>query len=89
MQCVQVDVVKLQSGNPANGLVLVTPQPSDLSTCQMVVGSYSEMSSELTRLSPTEGAQIAGAILLIWAIAWTIRVIVRTLNVDERNQNEN
>lgn len=88
MQCVIILPVRLQSGAVAQGLVLVNPQPADMSACQMVVGSYSEMSSELTRLSPTEGAQIAGAILLLWAIAWTIRVIVRTLNVDERNQNE-
>lgn len=88
MQCVIVQPLRHQSGAIVPGLVLVTPQPADMSACQTVVGSYSEMSSELTRLSPTEGAQIAGAILLIWAIAWTIRVIVRTLNVDERNQNE-
>lgn len=77
MQCVEVG---------AGGLRLVSPQPVDLSACQMVIGSYSEMSSELTRISPAEGAQIAGAILLIWAMGWAFRVIARSLNVGEKEE---
>lgn len=77
MQCVE---------SVGGNLRLVNPQPSDLSACQMVIGSYSEMSSELTRLSPAEGAQIAGAILLIWAMGWAVRVAVRSLNVGEKEE---
>lgn len=77
MQCVE---------EIAGVLRLVRPQPSDLSACQMVIGSYTEMSSELTRVSPAEGAQIAGAILLIWAMGWAIRVMVRSLNVGEKEE---
>jgi len=83
MQCVMVQNI---SGKSA--LILVEPQPVDLSNCSIVVGNYGEMSSELTRISPTEGAQIAGAILLVWAIGWAFRMVARSLNVDDKESQK-
>lgn len=65
---------------------VVSPQPIDLSACSLVAGSYSEMTSELTRISPAEGAQIAGAILLIWAMGWVVRVAARSINVGDKEE---
>lgn len=79
MQCVEV---------VAGALQLVNPQPADLSACSIVVGSYSEMSSELTRLSPAEGSQIAGAILLVWAGAWVVRSIAHAINVGDTGETK-
>jgi hypothetical protein len=33
-------------------------------------------------LSISEGSQVAGAILAIWAVAWSIKQIVRAINQD-------
>lgn len=33
-------------------------------------------------LSPAEGAQVGGAIVLTWAAAWVFKALVRSLNVD-------
>lgn len=81
MQCASI---YLSGGQ--NYLVITSPQPADLSTCTYVVGNYSEFSSGLTQISPEQGAQIAGAILLIWAMGWVIRVIARSLNVGEKEE---
>lgn len=69
---------------------VVNPQPSDLSACSLVAGSYSETVSELMQISPEQGASISAAIMLVWAVAWVFRQIIRTLNVgkNEGNQNE-
>lgn len=38
-------------------------------------------------LSPEDGSQIAGSILLLWALAWAIRQVARSLSIDsERSE---
>lgn len=57
--------------------VNVTPE-----TCGMVALSGAEYESIVSgpfALTAEQGAQVGGAILLVWAIAWTIRVIARFL----------
>lgn len=75
--------------NPSTGaLQPVSPQPSDLSSCSLVAGSYTETMSGISQLSPADGSQIAVAILVIWALGWVVRQIARTLNVDsERSES--
>lgn len=75
MQCLGV--------NASFQLEVLSPQPSDLSSCQMVVGSYSEINSDVMQLTPEQGALVAGAILTLWAIAWVFRMLARTLNVGD------
>jgi hypothetical protein len=79
--------------NPSTGaLQVIDPQPSDITSCTLVVGNYSESGagvSELFQLSPAQGAEIGGAIMLVWALVWGIRMVVRSLNVSEGNENEN
>lgn len=67
----------------------VDPPPADLSTCPLVVPTYQEYleasQNDWLNLTPEQGAQIGGAILLVWSIAWVIRVIARVLiQSDER-----
>ncbi|WP_218380729.1 hypothetical protein [Acidovorax sp. sic0104] len=40
----------------------------------------------LLQLSPAEGSAIASAILVIWAAAWGIRVLVQTVRSSDGNQ---
>lgn len=58
-------------------------------------GGFFESCTQITEgtimeLSSVQGSQIAGVILLVWAIAWIFRQVIRTLNVgkNEGNQNE-
>jgi hypothetical protein len=40
-------------------------------------------------LTPSEGAQIAGAILLLWAIGYGVRLLLRTLNTGDNSTERN
>lgn len=70
----QVVVVDTASTYPAcaSGYALV-----DVASWQGVESSVS-----LWSLTPAQGAEVAGAILLLWAGAWVIRQLIRALNVD-------
>ena len=45
-----------------------------------------EITLPLLDLSPAEGAQIGSAILLVWAVAWSFRVLVQTIKFSDGNQ---
>lgn len=48
-----------------------------------------ELSLPPFQLDTAEGAIISGAILGIWAIGWAIRMVIKTLNVDDvSNESE-
>lgn len=68
-------------------LVVVDPPPihPDPTTCPYVVRSFSTTNADLFLLSPAEGAQIAVAILLVWGIAFAIRVVVQSLSIGDEN----
>lgn len=68
-------------------LIDVSPQPSDVTTCALVVASgyeHGQFSSSPWVLTEAQGAQIGGAILFVWAIAWVFRALSRTLQSDEK-----
>lgn len=56
------------------------------SACTVTV--VHELSLPPLQLSTAEGAQIAGAILAVWVIGWSARLIVRALNVDGKSTSE-
>lgn len=63
-------------------LVVVSPQPTDLTTCSLVAGSYQEtFALPIFNITEAQGAEISGAILLVWAIAFGFRMVVKSLNV--------
>ncbi len=41
-----------------------------------------QISFPLFELTPEEGAQIAGAVLAVWAVGWAFRVLIQTLRND-------
>jgi len=75
--------------NPSTGaLQPITPQPSDLSSCTLVAGSYTESSSPVWQLTEAQGETIGGAIFLAWSIAFGFRIIARfLLNDSERDES--
>lgn len=70
--CLQADV---------NGVLSVmTPQPSDITTCAYVVASGSEFGNEPWNLTIEQGHEIGMYILLACAIAWGWRYIGRHID---------
>lgn len=65
-------------------LEAVIPSPPDYTLCSFVAITPQEFVSLTTEgpfnLTPEQGSQIGGAILLIWAAAWVVRALSRTIN---------
>lgn len=72
----------------ANGAVyVVDPQPVDTSACGLVLVSGQEAASSPWSMTPEQGAEIAGAVLVVWALAYAFRVVIRALNVDQQGDS--
>jgi len=75
--CIEADV---------NGVLsLVDPQPGDTSTCPYVVTSGAEVGSVPWALTIEQAHEIGLAILLICAVAWSLRYIADFI---DRNEEE-
>lgn len=80
MICVQVG---------ADGaLQVVTPQPVEVAACGLVVVSGSEAASSPFAISPEQGSQIGGAVLLVWGLAYVFRLVIRAFSIDEVRNEE-
>lgn len=44
--------------------------------------------SPLLNLSPSEGAEISSAILLVWAVAWAFRALIQAIRSDGSSTQE-
>lgn len=53
----------------------INPQPTDYTTCTYVLQSGNEV-GVMSPLTPSQGAEIALAIGLLWAIAAVFRVLI-------------
>ena len=56
------------------------------SACTVTV--VHELSLPPLQLDAAEGAQIAGAVLAIWAIGWAFRMLIQALNIDGKTNSE-
>lgn len=63
----------------------VDPQPVVTDSCALVLVSGQNAGNHLLGLTAEQGAQIGSAILLVWAIAFSFRMIIRVFNVDDKN----
>ena len=78
MLCVEQDI---------NGVILaLDPQPADVSLCPLVLVSGPEAALSPWALTPEQGAEIGGAILLVWAIAFGFRAVARTLSTAQSKE---
>lgn len=76
---------------PDGSLVLaLDPAVSDLTTCAYLVetGSPASAWAELGSLTIPQAEQIGMAVVLVWAVAWTFRVIGKSISSFESSQNE-
>ncbi|SPD67817.1 conserved protein of unknown function (plasmid) [Cupriavidus taiwanensis] len=70
--CVQVDGAGVVS--------VVSPQPADLSTCSHVIQSSAEYLNNPLALTAEDGQTIGTAIMLCWAVAYVVRVIISAMS---------
>ena len=63
----------------------VVPQPVVTDACSLVLVSGESVGNDLFRLTAEQGAQVGSAILFVWAVAFSFRMIIRAFNVDEKN----
>lgn len=75
MLCVEV----LQDGS----VFVVDPQPVDTSVCGYVLVSGQQAVTSPWSMTTEQGAQIGGAVLTVWALAFVFRMVIRALNVDK------
>lgn len=59
-------------------LIDIDPQPSDVSTCELVVAAPGEIASPWV-LTESQGAEVGVAILTLWAGAFVVRMLIRLL----------
>lgn len=68
-------------------ILMTDPQPSDVSTCPMVLANASEIGVNPFSLTVDQGVQIGGAILFLWAGAWVIRALAHLLNHESKEES--
>lgn len=66
-------------------LLALDPSATNLTACQYVVESGAE--TQWAFLTIEEATIFAGAIGLLWAVAWGFRQLVHALNVSEGSNN--
>lgn len=64
---------------PDGYVYVVDPQPVSTTECGLVLVSAQEAVSPFV-LTAEQGAQISGAILLVWAAAFGFRMLIRQLS---------
>lgn len=62
------------------------PEQTIQCTSACTVTVQHEITLPVLNLSPEEGAQIASAILAVWAVAWALRVVIQTIKSSDGNQ---
>ena len=58
-------------------------------TGSCIVTVVHELTLPPLQLTPAEGAQIAIAIVAVWAVGFGFRALIRTLNIDGNQLEEN
>ena len=80
-----------QAVNTPDGLILrLDPSETNVGACQYVLHTGMEwVNGSLTTMSPSDAAELAGLVCLLWAVAWGIRQVVRSIQIGENHAEEN
>lgn len=71
------------------GYEVSNPQPTDYTTCTAILVSPTELQNEIFNLTPAQGSQIGAAVILVWAVAFTFRAAISSLNSQNESENSN
>lgn len=81
-QCVDLEI-------QADGSLKLIPQSSpDLNSCAYVIQSGAEVGNSIADFTPSQGLEIGGMVGALWAMAWGIKQISKTLNSGDSNHDE-
>ena len=72
-------VICVQQNATTHALEVMNPQPTDKSTCTMIVGSFTESGGSLFSLTESQGAEIGIAMFAALAVAFAFRMVVRAI----------
>jgi hypothetical protein len=67
--------------NSAQQVVIVLPQPANISTCALLIPTTEDSLNSPFNLTPADGYAIAVAIVGVWAVGFGIRAIARVLSI--------
>lgn len=80
---------RLASGSTVSGTVsqvcTVPASSGSLGTVTVSVTAGTMTFPDVFQIDSDGGAQIAGAILAVWAVAWGFRMVIRSLDVDGKS----
>lgn len=81
-QCVDLEL-------QADGSLKMIPQSSpDLNTCAYVIQSGAEVGNSIADLTPSQALEIGGYVGALWALAWGIKQISKTLSSGDSHHVE-
>lgn len=67
-----------------SGALLLDQAQQNLGECQYVLQSGAEwVNGSLLAMSPSDGAELAGLVCLLWSVAWGIKQAINTLYIGE------
>jgi hypothetical protein len=66
--------------NGESQVVIVNPQPTDITTCALLVPTSGDDLNNPFNLSVEDGSAIAGAIASLWIAAFAFRVLICLVN---------
>lgn len=75
----------------ADGTVVIAldAQNTNLTTCQMVVNTGAEFNNDLMNFTPADALVVSSSVALLWALAWSFRVVLKSLSPKEAsNESE-
>lgn len=79
MQCLELTAGKYE---------VINPQPIEYTNCIYILASPSELTINAHALTVSQGTEIAVAIAILWAVAYTFRVISFILQSNDGVKNE-
>ena len=81
-------MICLQQNSTTGALELMAPQPTDLTTCSMVLSSGADAVNVPWNLSVSDASAISAAIVAVWGTAWAFKALFLTLKGNENHENE-
>lgn len=69
-------------------LEIVSSQPTDYTSCTMVVLSGAEAGASPLALSAADGLQVAAAVVAVWGVAWAVKALILTLKEERSHESD-
>lgn len=72
-----------------DNFIVIDTTVTDPYSCEYIVSTGKEgFVSQLASLSPDEALIISTHVAMVWAVAWTIRMVARAINMPDESETE-